>query len=202
MIGQRFGKLAVTASGPPYVRPGTTDARPRWHCRCDCGGEALVEQSNLRTGNSTSCGCAGSRASIGSRSVKHGQARRQQKRRLYKIWGMMKQRCSNPNNKDYYNYGGRGIVVCQRWERFENFHADMGDPPDGMSLDRIDPSGHYEPSNCRWLSQLEQQRNRATHHPYIPVSLLVEALGRDEAMLVIARVDAARAARKHRAMAA
>jgi hypothetical protein len=72
----------------------------------------------------------------------------------------MRQRCFNPNNADYPNYGGRGITVCKRWNTFENFLADMGEPPRGKSLDRIDPDGHYEPGNCRWADFFEQSRNR------------------------------------------
>lgn len=71
----------------------------------------------------------------------------------------MKTRCFNPNSQQYYNYGARGITVCKRWLKFENFHADMGDKPDGMSLERINNDGNYEPGNCRWATAKEQQAN-------------------------------------------
>lgn len=69
-------------------------------------------------------------------------------------------RCTNPNNVMFYLYGGRGITVCERWRTFDNFLADMGPRPDGLTLDRIDPEGHYEPGNCRWATPKEQQENR------------------------------------------
>lgn len=78
----------------------------------------------------------------------------------YHSWAAMKKRCNNPNFKYYYNYGGRGITYCERWETFTNFLADMGPRPEGTSLDRIDPDGNYEPGNCRWATRTEQNRNR------------------------------------------
>ena len=79
--------------------------------------------------------------------------------RVYKTWNMMVQRCENPNNPNYKDYGGRGIQVCERWHELENFSADMGDPPDGLSLDRRDNEGDYERSNCRWATRKTQNRN-------------------------------------------
>jgi hypothetical protein len=148
LTGRRFDRWHVIALIPERQR---SCGRPfvLWLCRCDCGSERIVRGSNLQSGCSKSCGCL---------NTKHGQSR--PRGRAYQCWQNMKARYLNPQHRQYPDYGGRGITVCERWLIFENFYADMGDPPDGLSIDRINNDGNYEPRNCRWATVAEQLANR------------------------------------------
>ncbi len=157
MAGLKFGRLTVIE-----LAGMSGSGSMKWRCRCDCGTEVAVNGTSLRAGKTKSCGCYQRDAvSASTRKVMttHGRSRT----RPYRIWCAMYTRCTNPNNKDWHSYGGRGVTVCEQWSKFENFLSDMGEPPEGTSIDRIDPHGSYEPSNCRWASITEQNRNKRTN---------------------------------------
>ncbi len=157
LIGQRFGRLVVIGRAPN--RPGVSNAI--WLCRCDCGNESEVRSAALKNESIRSCGCLGRDHDAIARKTKHGMT----SSREYRRWAGIKQRCNNPNDLGYKNYGGRGIRMCDRWnDSFENFLEDMGEAPPGMSIDRIDNDGDYDPSNCQWATPATQHRNRRNNH--------------------------------------
>ena len=129
-----------------------------YFCQCECGNATIVHKAHLVSGHTQSCGCLHLTA-----ITKHGKCRS----RSYIAWQHMIDRCKNPKAKDYSGYGRRGITVCQRWESYENFLADMGEPPNGLSLERVNNNQGYFPENCRWATRKEQQSNRR-------VSVLIE----------------------------
>jgi len=133
---------------------------PYWRCICDCGTEKDVSAFNLKQGTSTSCGCLKSEK-LGNQARKHGLTNSPE----HIIWKNMNQRCTNPKRPDYKHYGGRGICICDEWcgeNGFQNFIRDMGfKPEENSSLDRIDNNGNYNKDNCRWVTQIEQKRNRS-----------------------------------------
>lgn len=121
----------------------------RWLCRCSCGVERILTGTNLRSGNSTSCGHL--RLTAGGLSHSYQSE--------YDTWRQMIIRCSDPLHPQYKDYGDRGIAVCDRWSNFENFLADMGPRPIGLQLDRTDNDGDYRPENCRWVPPIENIHN-------------------------------------------
>lgn len=156
LTGQKFGRLYAKNKIilPKHVK---------YLCECECGNECEVYAFSLKTGRTTSCGCF-QVEQVGKRSLKHGHSKPKYISRIYKIWQQMKQRCGNPNAYFYHRYGGRGIKVCERWNKFENFLTDMGEPPSkDHSIDRFpNNDGNYEPSNCRWATRLEQASNQSS----------------------------------------
>lgn len=127
----------------------------KWKCKCRCGKEVVVYGFGLKSGNTRSCGCLVKEVQK-KRMTTHGMSRT----RIYGCWHAMHQRCKNPNVEGFEDYGGRGITVCKRWDKFENFYSDMGDRPRGLSLERIEVNGNYCPENCCWATKREQVLNR------------------------------------------
>jgi hypothetical protein len=151
LTGQKFGRLTVVGFA------GVVKKRRSWECVCDCGGIIVTAASRLKNGYCKSCGCLKSEADS-IRFAKH----RKRFSREYNTWTHMKQRCFNPKNAAYKDYGERGITVCKRWiDSFEDFLSDVGEAPGKeYMIDRIDNNGNYEPGNVRWALSSTQNSNK------------------------------------------
>lgn len=148
LVGNRYGRLIV-------IKEAAARSKKRyWLCLCDCGAEKEIAMSSLRTGLTHSCGCY-REEKVAETSFKHGMI----ETGTYNSWRSMKERCSNPTDIHYYLYGERGISYPSEWEDFQAFLRDMGERPEGMTLDRIDSNGNYSKSNCKWSTISEQNLN-------------------------------------------
>jgi len=153
------------------------DSRSRklLRCRCECGTDKVVRADHVSSGRSLSCGCL-AREVNAILHFKHGHGGRRhviKNSGTYSSWRSMFQRCENPKSISFPNYGGRGITICERWREFANFLADMGERPIGLSLDRKNNDGNYEPGNCKWSTRREQALNQRPrrHHKRGPYTI-------------------------------
>lgn len=152
LTGQRFGKVTVLSRAA-----NNKHGRAVWLCKCDCGNEKEIAAANLKSGRTTSCGCYS--RGLKRKTGTHGMTNT----RIFHEWQSMLQRCNNPNNQRYEDYGGRGIKVCDEWiDSFVSFcewSMDNG-YDETLTLDREDVDGNYSPDNCRWVTNFEQQSNK------------------------------------------
>ena len=156
LTGKKFGRLYVVK------RIGSTKYhQPLWLCKCDCGNETILCGQAIRSGHTISCGCY-NKEEVSKLHKKHGDFGT----RLYTIWSHMIQRCYNPNDAKFKNYGARGIIVCEKWKNdyreFKEWAINNGYSND-LTIDRINVNGNYEPSNCRWVDNYVQENNRTNN---------------------------------------
>lgn len=149
LTGKTFGRLTVIGR----AENGKSN-NCQWLCRCACGSEKIIASTALRQGRTVSCGCYRKEILDADRTI-HGMTGTP----TWSVWRDMRKRCSNPKANSYKHYGGRGIGVAERWESFVNFVADMGIRPEGMSIEREDVNGNYEPGNCVWIPAPDQANN-------------------------------------------
>lgn len=165
LTGKKYGRLTVIKKDEEK-----SGRHIFWVCECSCGNTTTVRGDHIVSGRTRSCGCFKKENAYHT----HGES----KTRLFYIWSSMKERCNNPNNKRYNDYGGRGITISPEWQKYEDFRdwAYSSGYDESLTLDRVDVNGNYEPNNCRWATMKEQQRNRR-NNVYI-------TLGGEEKLLV------------------
>lgn len=183
LIGERFYRLTVVSQADSGER-----GRTRWNCACECGNACVGAAKELRSGHKKSCGCL--RKLVPNRRT-HGHSTHPD----YNTWRMMLRRCGDNRDRDYPNYGGRGIKVCERWNDFANFITDMGPRPAGMTIERDDVNGDYVPKNCRWATKREQANNRTD-------SRFIEYGGRRQTLMQWSRETGIKFGTLHRRLSA
>lgn len=166
LLGKRFGRLIVVG-----VSGRTKDRHILWRCLCDCGNETSVCSKDLTSGHTVSCGCYCKERTSEARRKHGGVGDRSHVERLYKVWVAMRKRCNTPTDKSYKYYGAKGVTVCKEWDDYATFKEwaykngyDESAERGACTIDRINPFGNYEPSNCRWITMEEQRQNTRKKH--------------------------------------
>lgn len=163
--GKRFGRLTILKFIGLIKATERRNGRSGYLCLCDCGNTTKVVHYQLKSGRTRSCGCLAIEA-MRKTQKKHSTTHGMRFTREHQSWSHMLSRCRNKKHHAYQSYGGRGITVCKRWYKFENFYKDMGNRPKNTSLDRINNNGNYEPKNCRWATPKQQQANTKKQVPW------------------------------------
>lgn len=158
LMGMRFGRLVVIGTAEQ-----NSQGKTQWFCECDCGTKKAIGAVRLIDGSTTSCGCY-KMERIKEGSTTHGHTTSGVISRTYNVWSKMLSRCNDPNLEAYEKYGGRGIKVCERWHKFENFLADMGEIPKGLTIERKNNNLGYFKDNCCYADMKTQSNNRRSNH--------------------------------------